>query len=65
MKILFISDIHGIIDNLSLIENKMEEHKIDKLVCLGDMYYCGPTYNKKYEINSNGVFEFLKNYKTR
>ena len=34
MKILFISDIHGVITNLNVIRN----HKFDKLVLLGDLY---------------------------
>lgn len=62
MKILFISDIHGITDNLNIIEKKMNEKDIDKLVCLGDLYYTGPTYDNKYKINSKGVFDFLKKY---
>ena len=39
MKILFISDIHGIATNLNVIEKKIKNEKIDKLVCLGDLYY--------------------------
>lgn len=62
MKILFISDIHGITDNLRIIENKISEEKIDKLVCLGDLYYTGPNYKGINKINSNGVFDFLKKY---
>lgn len=65
MKILFISDIHGITDNLNIIDKKMKEKSIDKLVCLGDLYYQGPTYNCKYKINSKGVFDFLKKYEDR
>ena len=45
MKILFISDIHGININLKKIEKVIEKEKIDKLVVLGDLYYAGPTYN--------------------
>lgn len=59
MKILFISDIHGITNNLPLIEKKMKDENIDKLVCLGDIYYAGPTYEAKYQVNSKKVFEFL------
>lgn len=32
MKIIFISDIHGLYDNLNVIEKKIETEKIDKLV---------------------------------
>lgn len=40
MKILFISDIHGIDKNLKIIDDVIEEEKIQKLVVLGDLY-CG------------------------
>ena len=59
MKILFISDMHGISDNLKIIENKIKEENVDKLVCLGDLYYTGPSYEGKSKINSKEVFEFL------
>lgn len=62
MKILFISDIHGITNNLPLIEEKINIEKIDKLVCLGDLYYTGPTYNKEYVVDSQNVLEFLTKY---
>lgn len=41
MKILFISDIHGIVDNLEKIDKIIETDNIDKLVVLGDLYYQG------------------------
>ena len=59
MKILFISDIHGVTENLELIDQKIKEMKIDKLVCLGDMYYAGPSYSDKYIVDSKKVHEFL------
>ncbi len=65
MKILFISDIHGITTNLNVIEKIMTEGNIDKLVCLGDLYYPGPSYDNKYEIDSKGVFNFLMKYQEK
>lgn len=62
MKILFISDIHGIDINLRKIESIVDNEKIDKLVVLGDLYYAGPLYNKKYEVNSNNVKDILTKY---
>jgi calcineurin-like phosphoesterase len=53
MKILFISDIHGIDINMKKIETVIEFEQIDKLVVLGDLYYAGPTYNKKQELENN------------
>ncbi|MEG0022119.1 MAG: phosphodiesterase [Bacilli bacterium] len=62
MKILFISDIHGISRNLKFIENVIKKQKIDKLVCLGDLYYAGPSYDNKYTVNSKEVHTFLTKY---
>ena len=62
MKILFISDIHGIPNNLPKIEKIINEENIDKLVCLGDLYYAGPTYSKEYSVDSKVVLEFLTKY---
>jgi putative phosphoesterase len=54
MKILFISDIHGIDKNINTIESVIIKKKINKLVCLGDIYntYC-----------SIKVIDFLNKYK--
>ena len=65
MKIIFISDIHGITNNLNVIDKVMEEDNIDMLVCLGDLYYTGPTYNNKYNNNSRDVLEFLTKYQNK
>jgi len=37
---------------LNIIEKQIIDNKIDKIVCLGDLYYAGPTYDKKYIVNS-------------
>ena len=55
MKVLFISDIHGIDTNLKRIEDIIEKEKVDKIEILGDLYYAGPTYSQEYEINSMSV----------
>ncbi len=62
MKILFFSDIHGITNNLNIIQEKMNREKFDKIVCLGDLYYSGPTYDNIYKVNSREVLEFLSKY---
>ncbi len=59
MKILFISDIHGITENLNYIKVLEEKENFDKIVVLGDLYYAGPTYDNSYQINSNEVKKFL------
>ena len=65
MKILFISDIHGIDNNLKRVEKIIEKEIIDKLVVLGDLYYAGPTYNQKYKVNSKSVKEILTKYRDK
>jgi len=62
MKILFISDIHGIDVNLKKIECVVKNKKIDKLVVLGDLYYAGPTYKQDYEVKSISVKGILTKY---
>ena len=44
LKILFISDIHGICNNLEYIDKVIQTEKINKLVVLGDLYYCDQVY---------------------
>lgn len=63
MKILFISDIHGIPNNLEFIAKKIAEENIDKLICLGDLYYRGLTSEKNELIDSQKVHKFLTKYK--
>ena len=65
MKILFISDIHGIIDNLEIIDKKIKDLNIDKLICLGDIYYTGPSYNSNHKVNSIEVLNFLIKHKDK
>ena len=62
MKILFFSDIHGVADNLSVIDEEIEKNKIDNLVCLGDLYY---SYSQKYDVNVESVKKFLMKYKDK
>ena len=63
MKIMFISDIHGIKTNLTKIKARFEQLKCQKLVVLGDLYYIGPK-NKMIEgYDINYVKEFLESFK--
>lgn len=58
MKILFISDIHGIYDNLEYIKSLDENNNFDKIVILGDIY----NNNSKYKCSVLKVKEFINNY---
>ena len=62
MKIIFLSDIHGIYENLNFIEKVIKNHNIDMIAVLGDLYYPGPTYSGDKKINSVIVKDFLTKY---
>lgn len=62
MKILFMSDIHGIVDNLSKLDEIIKKEKIDKLVVLGDLYHTGFNHTDK-KVDVFGVRKFLSKYK--
>ena len=63
MKIIFISDIHGIKTNLELIDKKIKYEKFDKLVVLGDLFYNYHDNTKDFDIYY--VREFLERYKDK
>ena len=65
LKILFISDIHGICNNLEYIDKVIQTEKINKLVVLGDLYYCDQVYinDDKYNYNKAIVGQFLSKYR--
>lgn len=63
MKIMFISDIHGIVTNLDKIKNIFDNGNFDKLVVLGDLYYGGFNTFDRMESNNKIVRDFLNSYK--
>lgn len=65
MKIMFISDIHGIKTNLPTIKEKFAELKCDKLVVLGDLYYIGPRNKMREDYDIPAVQEFLESFKEK
>lgn len=62
MKIIFISDIHGITKNLNMIKEKYNKENFDMLVVLGDLFYDGPKNKIVNEANVK-VKEFLSSFK--
>lgn len=62
MKILFISDIHGIKTNLPKIKKRFEELECDKLVVLGDLYYIGPRNKMTIDYDIDYVKNFLESF---
>ena len=64
MKIIFLSDIHGIYNNLNIIDRVIQDKKIDKVVVLGDLYYFGDNYSNSL-INNLEVKNFLIKYRDK
>ena len=62
MKILFISDIHGISTNLDMVK-KVYEHGVSKLVVLGDLYYAGFNSFDKKSYDNEKVKDFLMQFR--
>ena len=65
MKILFISDIHGIKTNLEYIKELDKYEKFDKIVILGDLYYNYRIIYDGLEIDHVYVKKFLMSYKDK
>jgi len=65
MKLMFISDIHGVKTNLPLIREKFKEHSCDKLIVLGDLYYIGPKNSMKEDYDIAYVKDFLESFKDK
>lgn len=65
MKLFFISDIHGSIEDLVFALAKFEEEKADYLVLLGDLLYHGPRNPLPKDYNPKEVSELLNKYKNK
>ena len=65
MRILFISDIHGIKKNLKTVEERLKKEHFDLLVVLGDLFYIGPRNDLKEEYDISYVRNFLDTYKEK
>lgn len=65
MKIMFISDIHGVSTNLDKVKERFEKLNCDKLVVLGDLYYVGPRNRMHEDYNIPAVEEFLNYFKDK
>lgn len=65
MKLLFISDIHGLKTNLPKIKERFLKLQCDKLVVLGDLYYIYPKYKDLPDYDPSCVKEFLEKFKDK
>lgn len=61
MSVMFISDIHGIKNNLKKIKEEYDNHKCNQLIVLGDLYYADSKYkNNDYDVEY--VEKFLESF---
>ncbi|MFV0250212.1 MAG: phosphodiesterase [Bacilli bacterium] len=65
MKIMFISDIHGIKKNIEYIKIRFSETNCDKMVVLGDLYYAGAINDLNIDYDVNYIRKFLETFKER
>ncbi len=65
MRILFISDIHGLKTNLPKIEERFLELKCDYLVVLGDLYYIYSNLKDLKDYDREYVKNFLSAFGSR
>lgn len=65
MKLFFISDIHGSIDDLKSVMNIFEKENADYLVILGDILYHGPRNPLPHNYNPQEVCKVLNKYKEK
>lgn len=63
MKLMVISDIHGLKTNLELIKEKYYKLKCDKLIVLGDIYYSSIRNTMLSVYDPEYIEEFLKGFK--
>lgn len=62
MRILFISDIHGIVKNLDYIKKHFDDLNCERMVVLGDLFN-GPSNLEDY--NPSYVLDFLNSFKDK
>ncbi len=65
MKLFFISDIHGSIDDLNWAIKKFQESSSDYLIILGDQLYHGPRNPLPDSYNPAEVSKVLNKYKDK
>ena len=65
MKILFVSDIHGMKKNLPLIQEKYRECQCEKIVVLGDLYYANWVNKGREDYDPEFVRDFLESFGER
>lgn len=65
MKFLVLTDIHGSIKYLKLAMEKLNMHKCEKILLLGDLLYHGPRNDLPLEYSPKEVITLLNSYKDK
>lgn len=65
MKFLVLTDIHGSIKYLMMAMEKLNMHKCEKILLLGDLLYHGPRNDLPLEYNPKEVITLLNSYKNK
>lgn len=65
MKLMFISDIHGLKTNLEKVDKVFKDNNCEKLIILGDILYLYPSYRNSIDYDINKVVSFIKKYKDK
>jgi predicted phosphodiesterase len=65
MKLFFISDIHGSIEDLNIALDIFAEEKADYLILLGDILYHGPRNPLPINYNPQEVVKSLNPHKEK
>lgn len=63
MKVLFLSDIHGIVDNIEVILPHLKDS--NHIVLLGDIFYCGELRKVNHNFNPDYLLNILKPYQDK
>ncbi len=63
MKIIFVADIHGIIDNLEVVIPYFDS--FDKIVLLGDIFFCGESRRENHQYDPEYLRTLLVKYQEK
>lgn len=62
MRYLVVSDIHGSLEGVSVLEKAMEKHDVSNIICLGDILYHGPRNAIPADYDPKQVITIMNRY---
>lgn len=63
MKVVFVSDIHGMGNYAEKIKDIYVKEKFDLLIVLGDLFYCSSSYSSLDDYDPDKVLDILNSFK--